>query len=243
MGRADHHQRIRTRPAERGRLTSNCCRCAGSPSPDASLGYRTYNHDILGPHRSQRSPGHGQGRQVGGPPTTAPTTPARSSSASPTESSTKSRGSTAATSTSPSTTPSGATSRTRSNNAGDREQHEAGLADALDQLLRRTRHPADTDLIRVDLTGADLARADLARADLAGTRFIDACLIGADLTDVAELGAEGSGRCALERQHPVARRPSRSGSGDVRGGRTRVFRVRGGEGQDRAPVTAPVPGR
>ncbi|WP_442815066.1 pentapeptide repeat-containing protein [Streptomyces sp. NBC_01775] len=92
--------------------------------------------------------------------------------------------------------------------------------------------------MRVDLTGADLARADLA-----GTRFIDACLIGADLTDVAELGAEGSGRCALERQHPVAPRPSRSGSGDVRGGRIRVFRVRGGEGQDRAPVTAPVPGR
>ncbi|MEU3962797.1 transposase [Streptomyces buecherae] len=28
---------------------------------------------------------------------------------------------------------------------GDREQHEADLADALDQLLRRTRHPADTE--------------------------------------------------------------------------------------------------
>ncbi|WP_079184950.1 Mu transposase C-terminal domain-containing protein [Streptomyces uncialis] len=28
---------------------------------------------------------------------------------------------------------------------GDREQHEADLADALDQLLRRTRHPAETE--------------------------------------------------------------------------------------------------
>ncbi len=28
---------------------------------------------------------------------------------------------------------------------GDREQHEAALADALDQLLRRTRHPAETE--------------------------------------------------------------------------------------------------
>lgn len=76
-----------------------------------TIHHRTYDADLLAPHRGQASPVAGRGGN--GRSTTTPTTCARSGSGFPTVNSPRSRGSTATTSTGPSTNAPGSTSAPR----------------------------------------------------------------------------------------------------------------------------------